>query len=559
MILLARVADEAVHHRLLPKRRLVSLLLLAASLWTFFSGPRPALAEANELPRDLSNVALSQPAAPEPPLRGRVQQTERLPVELSAVITLVGNRSLDLQRVNLRKDLARTYTQQEIVGLLPNVGASASQSRFQGSFVTADGRRVGYENQSVSPQLNANWTLHPGGRAIYEALAAKRRQNAVQVLVEETWQEQLAAITDDYYRWLDARLNLAAIRKTLAEAQENLNEALEVSTSPESAAQHQAGEAPIATTQQAPSRAQINRLRSQVRQQLRAASIAETYLGKCEQSLLTRLNLAPELALDPVDETQPVRPLVSLDIPAETWIKKALSQHPTLRRLETELSALRADAGAVRSDLLPSVTLSASVRSAGRNADSLSDRAQSGSVSVQTNLLEGMGLAVPLRMKAKRKEIDIKTLDLKATARDIAARINNAYLDAVDARDGLEFATEELHAEREARRQDEASAARPASDTGNAAEAPKPISLSEAESSEQRPAPPPQTLAEIRYQQAVLQYNRAQVQLLRTLGMVSPPALLHGVPVPPALKIAPDNKPLTPPSSAAHPLLERLS
>lgn len=453
-------------------------------------------------------------------LRASTIKTNNYPVNLSAVLKLVEDQNLLIAQSRKTTEIQQNRLRQQQVSLLPNITASYSenwqigQQRFisgsQGGFVSGSSgssggsgsgssggsRRSsssGGTQQFVQTQLGASWTLYPGGRNIYQILAAKRRKVSSDFSLKETYQEQLAQAAQDYYKLLAAYQQKGVVIRSIVDAQEQVK----------------LNQAKVKVGKGIP--LDLSRAKTTFAQQQSNLVQAESALLQAEQTLLNRLNLDPTIHLVPNEMDALKKPLVPETLSAETLIGHALKTHPAIHSGEEELKALGYDYKTVRSDLIPSITLQTYVRGSGTELTDL-QRSTSSGLSINANLLQNMGLMVPLQMQEKKKLIQQKVLAQQALVRDVESQVMIAFLNSENYESAMDAATQAV-----ASAQDSYDLAVGRFQAGYG------INVDVLDAQAQL-ATARSTLA-----QAVLNYNQAQVQLVQALGMANPGALIQGI------------------------------
>lgn len=426
-------------------------------------------------------------------LQATVQKTENYPINLETVIKLVEDQNLLIAKDRKNTEIFKSRYRQRQAALLPSIEGSLNQSRLEGGQQVFGGEVFTVVRTTVQPQLTASWTLYPGGKNIYEMLAAKRREQSAGFLLKETYQEQLAGAAQDYYKLLAAHLKKGVIVRSLLQAEEQvkLNEA-----------KVKAGNGiPL----------DLSRARTNYAQQVSNLLQAETAIIQAEQDLLNRLNLDSSLHLVPDVAEAQRRELVSDERTVQAWLAESLPSHPSLQNMQAELKALGMDYKATRSDLIPSVTVRAYTNGTGPDWNSLT-RTSYGGFSVNMNLFENLGLQVPLRMQEKKKLVEQKTLELQNLTRNIESQVVSAYLSSQNYKSAIEAAQQEVDAAQESY---DLAVGRFKAGYG--------INLDVLD------AGAALETARNNLVQAILNYNQAQVQLVQALGKVSPDTLLNGL------------------------------
>lgn len=426
-------------------------------------------------------------------LEASVQKVDNYPIDLATVLKLAQEQNLLIAQNAKNTEVLKSRYRQSQVAFLPSVDMSLAQSRLKGGQQIFGGDVIAVVRTTVQPQIGLSWTLYPGGKNIYQMLAAKRRQQSADSLLKETYQEQLSGAAQDYYKLLAAYLKKGVVVRSLTQAEEQvkLNQA-----------KVKAGSGlPL----------DLSRARTTYAQQATALLQAETAIIQAEQDLLNRLNLDSTIHLIPnVGEAQR-RELITEEKPIQSWLTDALKSHPSIQTMQAELYALGMDYKAARADLIPSVTLRTYANGTGPVWSNLT-RTDFGGFTVNVNMLQYMGFQVPLQMQERKKLVEQKTLELKGLSRTIESQVMTAFLNSQNYKSSIEAAQQEVDSAQES--YDLAIGRFKAGyginldvlDAGAALET-----------------------ARNNLVQAILNYNQSQVQLLQALGQVSPESLLHGV------------------------------
>lgn len=444
-------------------------------------------------------------------LKASAIKTDNYPVDLTAVLKLVADQNLFIAQSQKQTEILQSRFRQRQVALLPNIDASygqnwqSGQQRFisggQGGFISGGGgtastgrRRTRNEVQTfLQPQIGVSWTLYPGGRDIYTMLAAKRRKNAADSQLKDTYQEQLARATEDYYRLLAAYHQKGVIIRRIAEAREQV----------------MANQAKVRVGKGIP--LDLSRAKTNYAQQQSALLQAENAVIQAEQALLNRLNLDPTIHLIPAEGDSTRKTLVPEEIPIQQLIAEAVRNNPAVKTSEAELKALGFDYKATRSDLIPSVTLRAFTRGSGSELNDL-QRSTSGGLTANVNLLENLGLQIPFRLQEKKKQIEQQILAQKQLLRDIENQVMTAFLSSENYKGAIQAAEQEVASAQESY---ELATGRFKAGYGIN------LDVLDAEAA--------LATARSNLVQAVLNYNQAQVQLVEALGKISPDTLTQGL------------------------------
>jgi outer membrane protein len=444
-------------------------------------------------------------------LRASVFKTDNYPVDLAAVLKLVEDQNLMIAQNKLNTDIQQSRLRQQQVALLPNITATYSQNRqggqqgfisgSSGGFIAANGSGGGGGRSSSRGnsqtfqqiQVGASWTLYPGGRNIYQILAAKRRKVSSDFLLKETYQEQLSQAAQEYYKLLAAYEQKGVVVR-------NIENALE---------QVKVNQGKVKVGKGIP--LDLSQAKTTYAQQQSSLVQAEAAILQAEQTLINRLNLEPTIHLIPSGSDAQKKALIAEVVSVDQLLGRAIATNPTLKNGEEELKALDYDYKMVRSDLIPSITIQASSRASGTELDNL-QRSTSGGLSVSANLLQNMGLQIPLQMREKKQLIQQKKLAQQATVRTIQTQVMTAFLNSENYEGAIEAARQAVDSAQESY---DLASGRFKSGYG--------INLDVLNAQANL------ATARSNLVQAVLNYNQSQIQLVQAMGLVTPDAILQGI------------------------------
>ena len=448
-------------------------------------------------------------------LRASAVKTDNYPVDLSTVLRLIEEQNLEVAQDRKNTEIQQSRMRQSQVSILPNISATFSETKqrgqqriisgSQGGFVsggtvtpTSVSRSSGGGNSrpvqtAVQAQLSANWTVYPGGRTVYEILASKRRRVSANYQLLGTIQDQLSLAAQDYYKLLAAYQQKGVVVRSIIDAQEQvkLNLAL------------------VKVGKGIP--LDLSRARTTYAQQQSALVETESALLQAEQSLLTRLNLDPTIHLVPNEMDADKKTLVPETVPVSQFIARAIDNNPGIKTADEELRALGYDYRATRSDLIPSFTLQTSVRGSGQELGDM-QRSESAGITLNANLLQNMGLMIPLQMREKKQLIEQQELARQSLVRTVQGQVMIAFLNSENYESAIEAARQALGSAEESY---QLSVGRFQAGYG--------INLDVLQ------AQTDLATARSNLVTAVLNYNQAQVQLVQAMGMASTQALKEGV------------------------------
>lgn len=347
-------------------------------------------------------------------LKAVLTKSDNLPIDLPTVVKLVEDQNLNLKIQTQQIRIENSRYRQRMADFLPNFGISYDQNRFQGGIQIFGGQTLTIYRTTFQPQLVGQWTFHPGGKQIYDLLAQKRRKQSEEIQLKETFQSQLKSAVEEYYALLQSQINFNNANASVLEAekQAEFNEAR--------------AKAGVST--------KLDALRSQalLSEQQAAMIDAGNELGKAQQKLLNRLNLEHTVnLLAPQYEEDPLKAKITLFEKLDeshVMVETAIKNHPSIQRMDQDLKALGMDLGAIRSDLIPSFTATSFINGVGPGMDNLALSRFAG-FAVNWNILESMGLKIPLRMQQKKAEMTQKLFERQLTARNVEQGVIDALLD----------------------------------------------------------------------------------------------------------------------------------
>ncbi len=480
------------------------------------SGPVPAASAASQPPQ-------TPPGLPAPPetvtlmeapevdrqlllnqvLQASVTKTSNYPVDLATVLRLVQEQSLAVSRDTLAARIQGNNFYRSLSDMLPDILGNFQHTWFRGGVQIIGDQVFVFEQVRIIPQVTARLTIFPGGQQVFQALAARRRQQGLQTQTRETLQQQMAAAASDYYTLIEGIVDVQNAQLSLQEAQSQVDF---------NDARLRAG---VGTKLDA------MRARSQLAQRQLDLIRTQNQLARSEQALLNRLNLDPEIHLIPLETTAQPKLLVPLNLSSDELLAMALANHPNLKRNEQEMKALRADSLAVLGRIVPTVTLEFYQNATGPTYDNLTMGRFRG-LFLESNLLENLGTDIPLAFRGVLLQMRQKAVERQILVRDIQSGVVDAYLNSRSLAQAILAAREELSAAEEAYRQ---AVGRYRAGLGLN------VDVIDAQTA--------LYLARTRLAESILGFNRSQVDLLRAMGVVTPGNVLFGLPSPAAAPTSP--------------------
>ncbi len=422
----------------------------------------------------------------------KIMKTESFPIHLETVLQLVEKQNLFLARQRMGAKIEKSRFYQSLAEFLPDFKGTYDQRRFQGVVQLFGNQTLAIRQTVIEPGMSLNYRLHPGGKTVFDALASRRRVNASQSLVKETYQQQLARAVEGYYDLLGSQYLQDVAEKSLAEAQTQVTI---------DKARFAAG---VGT------RLEVMLSKTAEAKRRRELIDANNEIAKAEQALLNRLNLDVTIRLVANKEDVTQHRLILSSISPNLLMTQALKKHPALKRLKQELKSMRWESRSVLSEAVPAVDLNAGVSYRGPHFDQLGLN-RSGGFSVQTTLGDNGGLSIPTRWLEKHRLVKQKRLEQQAQIREIESAVINAHLDSQSSEQAILAASEEQSSAQESVR---LSLGRYKAGVGIQLD----VLTSEASLSRARST----------WIQSVIAFNKAQIQLLEAMGEISKETLLHG-------------------------------
>jgi outer membrane protein len=439
------------------------------------------------------NSLLYQPIT----LLGSLTKTEHLEIDLSKILKLIETQNILIQQDKANARMLKYNYYSQAAEFLPNISGRYSQNRFQGAVQVFGGATVGIFRTTYQPQLNVSSTIYPGGKLVFDTWAAKRRKEAADKQVEDTLQQQLARASEDYYAILEGEIQRENALKSIEEVQQqvNLNDAkvkVGVGT-------------------------KLDLLRSQtlLAKQQRALIDAENTIAISSQNLLSRLNIDMryDISLPKLETVLPEakKERVSLHSEVSELVAQAAKHNPTLERLTKELQALGIDLKSIVSEVVPSATVSAYINGTGPQTNALALTRYAG-LTVDLNMFNSLGLDIPLRALSKKAEIQKKLLERQNMIRSVETRVVNAFINCRTYMNQVMTSEQEVKVAQEAYR---LAVGRYQAGVGiNLDVIDAELALSN---------------ARVIWGQALLNFNRSQIQLLEAMGVISSKTILEGL------------------------------
>lgn len=491
---------------------LASLTMLATT-----QIPSAALAEKPELPYSVTEeaptiteytaepVTLTSPTqtttiapenSPYSVLYGAILKTQQQPIQLEDVLNRVAEENLLIKRQHQQYKVERANFYKALIDPLPDIKGIYSHRRFQGVIQLFGNATLNIYQTSIEPKILVRQHIDLGGKQIFNMLGTRRQAQAAESLVKQTHQERLASATQAYYQFLEGLFTKEVSLKGIDEADEQVR----------------ISEARL--KQGVGTRLEVMQAKALQAQRFQDLINAERDIAVQEEMLLNLMNIDSTVQLVPQADTPLPYRLLPDGTTAQTLTQQALKQHPELEALRLQEKALKWQSRSVLSDILPSVDLDAYVSYRGPYYDSLG-LTRSAGIYAETHFGDKLGLKIPVNYIGAHRQLTAKRLEMADTQRNIESMVMNAMLDNARSEQQI-FATQR---EKEASEE----AYRLATQRYKVGVGTQVDMLQAARSA---------STSRANWVQAVMDFNRAQVELLKTTGQVTIPNLLGDLSTP---------------------------
>ncbi len=456
---------------------------------------------------DLVEPALPSPSIPPSP--------GILPIDLPAALRLADKANPVIGEARARIGEALGVQLQARVLLLPTLNGGVSYDGHSGVLQQSDGRVIKVYRQSLYlgggaysvasstvsvPAVNVSAHL---GDAIFNPLAASQEVDVVRLDASATANSVLLGVAVEYLELQAAANDLAARRRTEAEAAEIAR----ITAQYAKTGQGRQADADRAETQKQLRRGEIRR--------------AEERLAVASARLARRLHLDPSATIEPVNKSPEVFALIEPDVAPEVLIETAVRNRPEVKARSAGIAVAETRARQERArPFLPTVWLGYSAAGFGGGSNltppllgNLGARTDFDAYAYWTLLNFGAGnLAIIKRQEA---QVGQAVAERDRAINLVREEVASARAEALARREKLRIAVEELAIAQDGYRKD-------------------------LERIQQAAGPPLEVLNNLRLLrlaresliEAVLGYNQAQFQLFVAMGSPPPPELPSHDPLP---------------------------
>jgi outer membrane protein TolC len=443
--------------------------------------PRPSVAPTSQPSASLQ----IDPANVKPMYR------EMLPVDLPTVIKVAAAQNLDIEQARHRVEADRGRYEASVGALFPVIGPAFTFNDVQGVGQNANGTLSAANFNTIVPAVLLQWIINPG-RVAYDIVAAKKRLRASSQLEDAAQLDALRTAAVQYYDLILTQAKVAVARQAVAQAEEALR---------------------------------LTHLRARAGTGLAADELrSKAFLAGRQQDLIVALNafyeasvaLTVTLHLDPtvtlvpapreIDQVTLVEPALAVD----QLMTMAVNHRPDLKAARTLLAAVRADKSAVVWGAL-GPQLQAAYSYGGIEARVSGN---SSGLQEQRKATAGAGFAFGVssfgHMKIARANLRSAATDAERQLNQIRAEVVSAQQASITTSQLVPIAREQVDSAEEALRLAQANLK-----SGTM------LLLDVLQAQNEVDA------GRLRYADAVVRYNQAQINMLASLGLLDSPTLTN--------------------------------
>jgi outer membrane protein TolC len=414
---------------------------------------------------------------------------ELLAVDLPTVLKVATAQNLDIQQARHNVEAQRGRYEASVGALFPVIAPALTFNDVEGVAQNANGTLTAANFNTIIPAVSLQWILNPG-RVVYDIVAAKKRLQASSELEEAAQLDALRTAAVQYYDLILTQAKVAVARQAVQEAEE----ALRLTT-----LRTRAGTGLAA-----------DELRSKAflagRQQDLILALNDFYEASVTLSVTLHLDSTVTLVPGPRDIDQVT--LVAPERMVDELMAMALEHRPELKAARTLLAAARSDRGAAIWGAL-GPQLQAAYSYGGIEARVNGD---SSGLQEQRRGSAGAGFAFGVssfgQMKTAAANLKSASTEAERQLDQVRAQVVSAQQASLTAAQLVPIAREQVDSAEEALRLAQANLK-----SGTM------LLLDVLQAQNEVDA------GRLRYADAVVRYNQAQINLLGALGLLDFPAL----------------------------------
>lgn len=344
------------------------------------------------------------------PLKLKIAKTDNYFVTIEDVLRAAQENNIPLMIEKEDKKIDRLSVIEAYSELLPDVIGSYEQSRFQGGFQIFGNQSYLFARTTIAPRLSLNYSLNGGGEEIYKILAAKRQLNVTKYGIKQSNKDLLLDTTEAYLELLKTIKRLEISKKEIDAAQETLTlnkKRLEVG---------------LGTI------LEVSQSEEQLANSKKQFITANKNILKSSQALNRILNIPVEINLIPLEKDFKAVTLVEkLDM--EKLLDIALTERDDLKMIKEQKRLFMAQRGIARAKFFPTANLSMYWGGQGPRFSGLEDQKQIG-YRVELDFLKNLGVNYLANYKKSGPLIKQQELKLQQKIRDVETELANALLEA---------------------------------------------------------------------------------------------------------------------------------
>lgn len=364
----------------------------------------------------LQVLAQEQPDELMAPFQLNLVKSEIYPVDLGTVLNIAVENNLPLQISSEQEKIDRYDLYSSYSAFLPDVTPSFNQSRMQGVIIFGNNAKAIFGRNSfaiykttIEPQVTLDYTLFAGGETIYRVLMAKRQLKATQYSISDTKDRLLLAVSNAYYDLQLAYKSLDIAQKEVEDAQAILN------------LNNQRLNVGVGTI------LDVSQSEDQLARSKHDFIEASKNILKASQNLNQILNLPLELNIIPI--SQDINKItLTEEKNINNLLNLAFENRPDLKQAKELKRVLEAQKGIARSQFFPKLTFTSYINGTGPTLNNLSENRFAG-YAVQLNFLKNLGVNYLANYRKSNPMLKQADLQIEQKIREIETEIVNALLD----------------------------------------------------------------------------------------------------------------------------------
>jgi len=431
--------------------------------------------------------ANNQQVSPET-LQGKVEI-----INLKSVVEYTLAKNIDMKIARARIEQAKYYYKGSFASFLPSITPQFPVERFKGGEIFYGPIPINLDRTTYRPAIYGDYQLYTGGKPIFDTLASKNQYSRLKVGYNTTLQKTLLNSCKMYFEWLKNASDVDVADQSLQEAETQL-------------------------------KTNTARLRTGFGTKLDVLQTKTLVLDRKNLLLQaenkkdsSRISLASFLCIPPSMEMEPEKNYLE---PLSLWDKNltlpqlydiSSKTRPDIQELAYSLVQSKNQLRSLVAELFPSVGLSGYKRGIGPQLNSLDGTTQ-GLLNINLGFLKNLGLGAWSDVKVARARLKESILNKEKILNDIYKTIAQSYYDCKYFDEQLKITQEKVSDAKEAYR---IALVRMKNGIG--------INLEVIQAQSEL------TKSNLEYQNAVKNYNIAQIELLYECGQLTPEKLLSAI------------------------------